>query len=383
MWGGTPLSTGKNMWWGLSIIKIEELHPEREDEWDNLILNSPSAEFLQSFYWSQLLSDLYDYKPVFLQINTDNEQPLARFSFTEQYPSIKDSSLISRLMNRCSHIFLKQIVSMGGPVIIEDTSAVSCVDILLDYVDSYSGKNKIRSVTISPFRYQQNYSTNQEILDLFMKKGYSKKIWGSYLIDLSVSEDELLKSFEHSARKSLKQMIDKKIIIKKVNGSDEYIEKFIKPYNRIEAEFGRSGIPICFAKKERISDISDKYYHYFYAEYNGNIEAVLGMFIYNGYATEVMSATSKLTYENKIYAQDVLHWEMYKYAKSVGCHTFDLAGVNPSPANSKEEGIRRFKKKWGGVYIEYPIFEKRFPGLFNTGLVQIKKLHSYITKRKE
>ena len=32
---------------------------------------------------------------------------------------------------------------------------------------------------------------------------------------------------------------------------------------------------------------------------------------------------------------------------------YNLAGFNPNPANSKDEGIFRFKKKWGGKQFDY------------------------------
>ena len=48
-----------------------------------------------------------------------------------------------------------------------------------------------------------------------------------------------------------------------------------------------------------------------------------------------------------------------RYVRDKGCTLFDLAGVAPEPANQKEAGIRRFKEKWGGKYVEYSRFEKR------------------------
>ena len=249
----------------------------------------------------------------------------------------------------------------------------------LQFIDSYSQNHQVSSIYISPFRYESDYSADPRILNIFERFGYTKKIWGTYLVDLTRDEDKLWMNLDHSARKSLKQMEGRGVIVKKVNGSREFIEKFIIPYNRMEKEFGRAEIPLWFAKKVNTSGDQDKYYHYFYAELGGNIEAVLGMYVYNGYATEIMSATSKLTYEKKIYAQDLIHWAMFRYAKSIGCHTFDLAGVNPNPANAKEAGIKRFKKKWGGRYIEYPIFEKEMPGFIQSfkrvGMLLYKRIY--------
>ena len=338
------------------------MHLEREEDWDRYTLKNNYMEFLQSFFWSRSLQRTYGYQPFFLQI-TDTGNPSAFFSFQVQFPYIKNDSLKYRVINGVSNLFFKKLVASGGPVIVSDKNAEQIVSSLLAYLDSFSKKHHIFSINLSPFRYEPNYSKDSGILNIFEKFGYTKKIWGTYLVDLTQDEDKLWMSLEHSARKSFKQVQEKGVLIKKINNYAEFIEKYIIPYNRMEKEFGRDVISQRFAKKIKNVANHDKYYHYFYAEFNGNVEAVLGMYVYNRYATEIMSATSKYAYENKLYAQDYLHWKMFKYARDLGCHTFDLAGVNPNPANVKEEGIHRFKKKWGGRYIEYPIFEKDCKGI--------------------
>lgn len=340
------------------------MHPEREDDWDRFILKNNFADFLQSFFWSRILQITYGYKPFFLQI-TDTGDPSAFFSFQVQFPYIKENSRKYRIINGVSNLFFQKLVASGGPVIVRDENAEQIVSSLLAYLDSFSQKHHTFSISLSPFRYEPHYSKDIRILNVFEKFGYTRKIWGTYLVDLTQDEDKLWMSLEHSARKSLKQMHDKGVCIKKVTNYSEYIEKFVIPYNRMEKEFGRTELPLFLFENIKNINNYDKYYHYFYAELDGKIEAVLGMYVYNRYATEIMSTTSKYTYENKLYAQDLLHWEMFKYAKDLGCHTFDLAGVNPNPTNAKEEGIHRFKKKWGGKYIEYPIFEKECTGIKN------------------
>ncbi|MDO8873700.1 MAG: peptidoglycan bridge formation glycyltransferase FemA/FemB family protein [Methanoregula sp.] len=349
----------------MSIIQIEELHPKKEDEWDRLILKSISTNFLQSYCWSEIIKKAYKYETLFLEF-TENEAALAYAPLNIQYPYIRNQTFFYRILNEINRIFSKQIISLGGPVILKRGNDLDIMHKYLQFIDSYSQKHHVGSIHISPFRYEPHYSNDTRILNIFEQFGYTRKIWGTYLVDLTQDEDKLWMSLEHSARKSLKQMDGRGVIVKKVSGPQEFIEKFIIPYNRMEKEFGRSEIPLWSAETIKNTENHDKYYHYFYAELGGNIEAVLGMPVYNGYATEIMSSTSKLAYENKIYAQDLLHWEMFRYAKSIGCHTFDLAGVNPHPSNAKEEGIRRFKKKWGGHYIEYSVFEKELPYISNT-----------------
>jgi lipid II:glycine glycyltransferase (peptidoglycan interpeptide bridge formation enzyme) len=62
--------------------------------------------------------------------------------------------------------------------------------------------------------------------------------------------------------------------------------------------------------------------------------------------------------QEKIPAQDLLHWELMLRSRQLGCRAFDLAGISPDPATPKEVGIRRFKEKWGGEYVEYYTFER-------------------------
>lgn len=349
----------------MSILQVEILHPEKEADWDEFILKSRFTNFLQSYCWSEIIKKAYRFDTLFLKF-TEQENALGYASLHIQYPYIRNQTFLYRIINELNRIFLKQLVSLGGPVLLREESDLDTVREYLQFIDSYSQKPLVSSIHISPFRYEPNYSNDSRILNLFEQFGYTRKIWGTYLVDLTPDEDTLWMNLDHSARKSLKQMEGRGVIIKKVSGHKEFIEKFIIPYNRMENEFGRSEIPLWFTEKINNTENQDNYYHYFYAELGGNIEAVLGMYVYNGYAMEIMSTTSRYTYENKIYAQDLLHWEMFRYAKSIGCHTFDLASVNPNPASAKEEGIRRFKKKWGGQYIEYSIFDKELSCISNT-----------------
>jgi len=61
-------------------------------------------------------------------------------------------------------------------------------------------------------------------------------------------------------------------------------------------------------------------------------------------------------------AQDIMHWTAMRSAAEEGARWYDLSGVSPAPMpGSKEEGIRNFKKRWGGEYVEYLTFCKDFP----------------------
>jgi lipid II:glycine glycyltransferase (peptidoglycan interpeptide bridge formation enzyme) len=347
-------------------MHVKVLTPSREEEWDKYLLGNKHADFLQSFYWAQLLIAAYDFKPVFLEIK-DADTPVAYMLFHEGFSYHLGHRITYRLLGPLRRFFTKYIIANGGPIILDDNKTDEILTSILAWLREYSSQNHIRSIKLTPFYYNDAYANNPSIEETFKNFGYAATKWATYLVDLNQDEESLWHYIKHSARKSLNQVMKTNLAVKKIEGYNEYIEKFFLPYNRIEKEFGRAGLPLWYARK--IKDyLPNKYYHYFYAKINGNIVGVLGMYVYNQYASEIMSATSRYAYANKIYAQDLLHWEMFKFAKKLGCHTFNLVGVNPDPQTDKEKGIRQFKEKWGGKYIEYFIYDLDFGGnaLFNT-----------------
>jgi len=175
--------------------------------------------------------------------------------------------------------------------------------------------------------------------------GFKRQEWKTLITDLTVSEEKLLKCFEHSARKGIKKAVSLGVIVEKCSGFDQYFSDFLIPYYKTterplkEKEFYRKGWLLD----------TENIYHYWVAKDSmGEPLGFLGTYTYDGIATEIMSALTLLAFEKKIPAQDILHWEVIKYHKNVGDLYFDLAGFNPNPTSEKEKNIKRFKEKWGG-----------------------------------
>lgn len=336
---------------------ITILDPSDEKEWDKYILINKYTDFLQSFCWAKILKIAYGFKPIFLEVQK-GDNPIAYFSLHEKFLYIVSDKIKHKITNFFGKLFTKYLEAIGGPVILEDNKTEEVIINIIEWLEIYAKKNHIQRINLTPFKYNELYAVNPAIKSFFESYGYSTKTEATYLINLNQGEESLWKYIKHSARKALKQTMKTNLVIKKTKSFKDYIEKFILPYNEMEKEFGRLEFPVSIAKKISEFDLMNKYYHYFYAEIYEKIVGVLGMYVYNGYATEIMSSTSKYAYNNKIYAQDLLHWQMMLEAKRMGCHTFDLAGVNPNPQTTKEIGIRRFKEKWGGKYIEYNVYSK-------------------------
>lgn len=368
------------------MIQINILDPHKEEEWDKYILKNKYSGFLQSFCVAALLKIAYGFKPVFLEV-LDDGKTIAYFMFHEKSLYIRSEKIRQKLINRFSKFFTKYIEAIGGPVILDDTKTEVVITNILEWLDAYSRKNHVPRINLTPFRLNESYANNPSIKTIFESFGYSTKTWATYLVDLDQDEESLWLSIARTGRKKIKKAKKTSLVVKKIKNYREHIEKYIVPYNEMEKDFGRSEIALSFVEKTKDFSLKEKYYHYFYAEIEGKIVAVWSMYIYNGYATGMMSSISKYAYETKIPAQDLLHWEMFLEAKKLGCHTFDMAGINPNPVDTKEKGIRDYKEKWGGRYVEYNQFEKEMLRIMSSmeklgrrGYIIVKALRQHIRK---
>ncbi|MBI5036472.1 GNAT family N-acetyltransferase [Candidatus Micrarchaeota archaeon] len=109
------------------------------------------------------------------------------------------------------------------------------------------------------------------------------------------------------------------------------------------------------------------YYTVFGAFEGSRLLAGLGVSYFNGYLHEWGAGTSSEAIQRKIYASDAIKWHIIEWASAQGHRFFDLSGVSPKPFDQqakKEQGIFRFKAKWGGGLVKYreyslPISRKR------------------------
>ena len=76
---------------------------------------------------------------------------------------------------------------------------------------------------------------------------------------------------------------------------------------------------------------------------------------FNKYIIEGGLARSPIDYKEKLYSQDLIKWKIIEWGVKNKMNWFDLAGANVNPKNQKEEGILRYKKKWGGKQFDYSI----------------------------
>jgi len=216
--------------------------------------------------------------------------------------------------------------------------------------------------TFSKFLKSKNrkiFGTTNPLLfndELILKKNYSVKEWSTYLIDLTKTNDELYHNIDkHSGRKNIERSIRRGITVEEIN------ENSLKDYQMIRNEFKESmGDPkIDFQQSLAWWKLMKPLgYTGFLARKDGRPVGGLLFSFFNKVIVEAGVARSKEDFSENLYSQDLIKWKIIEWGVENNMKYYDLAGYNPHPINQKEEGIKRYKAKWGGKQRTYWIIKE-------------------------
>jgi hypothetical protein len=329
-------------------------------DWDvRLIAAGQAAGLCQTTFWARVIERVDHAQPIFVEVCSDRSTLpvlsllLFRKLAWDRHRQRRD--FVAAISTGWSN-WLEWI---DGPVVhsASDSDVIDAFETLLEWVCERARIDRLSGIRALGIAHTSHWAGDRRLEALFASRGFVPSRWGTFLSDLTRDESVLWRSIDHGARKSVNKARAMGARVVPITSFEEYATRFDAPYRTVEIAAGRSPNPKSVAETMWREDRDGYYRYYIAASPEGETLATLGMYMFNGVATETSSALTAQAYSQKIPAQDLLHWEMMLEAKRAGCHTFDLAGVSPSPADSKGEGIRRFKQKWGGVYSEYNRFD--------------------------
>ncbi|HCW32509.1 MAG: hypothetical protein UT55_C0036G0006 [Candidatus Peregrinibacteria bacterium GW2011_GWE2_39_6] len=174
----------------------------------------------------------------------------------------------------------------------------------------------------------------------------------SIKIDLTLSEENLLKQMKSKGRYNIK--IAQKAVEIRVTAKEKDIHDF---YEILKQTGGRDGFSIheeAYYQALIHAANQDNWGEFLVAEYQGKIIGGIMVTFYSDTATYYYGASD---YENRsLMAPYLLQWNAILAAKKRGLKKYDLLGIAPpDEPNHPWQGITRFKEKFGGEIVNYPL----------------------------
>ncbi|OGV53674.1 MAG: hypothetical protein A2X49_16115 [Lentisphaerae bacterium GWF2_52_8] len=347
-------------------IKVFESRkaPGGWDEWAEA-----ASRICQTNFYAEVMQEAQRSKPRFLWASKD-KRILAGCLLLEN--SVTKKGAVANAVAG------KSLSCISGPFALPEVSAddtLKAFQSLVGHVDAM-GAGKFKISWGKAWIEEDSALSEDAISCIFKGLGYKKVEWANYILNLTPSEEKLLQKAERSVRKALNKCARESVRTRLVEDFDDFKKSYFPAYISAQDPQDDSAAQGTLETFRAMFDKDDKKrYRYLVAEaHDGAVFGTLGMHVCGSIATEIASSITPAAKAASIPAQDILHWNLIMMAKSLACTSFDFAGVSPAPKNAKEEGIRKFKAKWGGRYLRMLSFEKLLTrGKIATGISRLVK----------
>src|SRR5260221_11900150 len=214
---------------------------------------------------------------------------------------------------------------------------------MLEELKTFGKKNNLIFIKLEP-----NSVSDQESVAFLRAagaiKGKTLFTQTTFQIDLTKSEDELMKSFGSKTRYNIR-LAEKKGVIVTEDNSDEAFEKYLELTKETTA-------------RDKFFAHSEKYHrllwetlkkagiaHMLVAKYNKEIVVTWMLFAHDKVLYYPYGASTH-KYKN-VMAPNLMMWEAIKFGKKIGCTTFDLWGREPG------KGFTKFKEGYNPKVVEF------------------------------
>lgn len=316
------------------MITIESLN-EPDKRWNERLLESKYGTIYQTKEYSTYVKDAYNWETNFLLFINSQGDIVGQLLLTSQ-PKFTGNGLHNKLLD----ILTKRRIYRWsyGPVIFFPTYNDEIIKSLSKYLISLDSK---------VIGYEHPLSSG---LLSKIEKPFIINKWSTFIIDLKKNKETLWNNLDkHSARKNIERSQKRGVVIKQMDSTilESYYKMLLETKKKVGGEVSFNDVESLWKNLNPIG-LSGSIALY-------NEEPIGGILIssFNSYINEWGVARTDFDREQKLYSQDYLKWKIIEWGINNNQNYFDLSGVNPDIANAKEEGIFRYKEKWGGNFIEY------------------------------
>lgn len=222
----------------------------------------------------------------------------------------------------------------------------------LKFLYEYGKKNRIVFIKIEPYIFK-NQIKIMDISNFYWLKKSSHPLFPEWtqILDLTKSEEELMKNLHHKTRYNIRLAQKKGVEVKELS-SQKGFEIFIQLYFETCKRQHYHGHN--FDYHQKLWDILQKNIaHIFIAFYQGIPLAAYQVWLYKDRVYYTYGGSSEKY--RKLMASNLLMWEVIRWAKKNNAKRFDLWGSLPPNYSISHPwaGFTRFKQGYGTKFVSF------------------------------
>lgn len=238
-----------------------------------------------------------------------------------------------------------------GPILADQNNIEPAVEALTDFLRSLAKKEGCGFVRVAPLFFD-----TPETQEAFKKLGYLNAPIHmhpelSWILDISKSEEELLKEMRKTTRHSIKKAEQSGVKIE-VTNNFSYLPKFWRIYKETAMRHSFTPFSQKYLSEEFLVFNKVNNALIFSAHYKDKPIAV-AMIIFNQYSAFYHHGAS-IALNQPINASHLLQWQAILEAKKRGCTKYNFWGIAPdNHPKHPWAGLTLFKKGFGGYGEQY------------------------------
>lgn len=327
------------------------------------MLSTPCGGIFQTSRWACLAQRLNGAEPFYITVE-ENGRTIARClvlkagKFGDLVRQSRSFSFLLPLFNRG----FAAVSWLNGPLVHDETQ-MEATRPIFEAIEEVAAEQRAMSIGFTA----HPTATFGGLPQVLLARGYRSSRVATYLVDLdSDFEQKMHRSVRKNVRACLRRGVEVVIV------ADDELPAYYQMLNGFREAAGLSGFSLADFLLHH--EVLAEHRILFGARYEGQFIAGLGVLTGNGQLIECEAATDMICFEQKLFANDLIKLEIMRWGRQNEYRLFDLAGVAIEPRDDKAAGIRRFKEKFGGEYVEYDRFEKDLSRIRGSALAWARRL---------
>jgi len=324
-------------------FEIEEI--KNKEVWGNFLLECEEKTFLDSWNWGEfnkmMGNNIWRLGIYVSKQGTVNNEQL-----------IGVALVVKIVAKRGTFLFVPHGPAFAKAMAGKAFLKYELLKILLEELKKIAKKEGAGFIRISPILIR-NEENRKIFKDLGFKEApihmHPELTWE---LDITPSEDELLKNMRKTTRYLIRQAQKNKDIKISQNQKIEHVEKFNQLYQETVDRHNFTPFSLNYLKNEFLAFSPDNEISIFFGKYQNKILSS-AMIIFWQRIGFYHQGASSLEFP-KIPVSYLLQWEAIKEAKKRGCQLYNFWGI--APEDDKKHpwyGLSLFKMGFGGYKKEY------------------------------